>query len=49
LYLELPKIEPRNNQEATELWITDAYRQWRLIQYRQQQQLFRKSCCCCRY
>ncbi|CAF2349189.1 unnamed protein product [Rotaria sp. Silwood2] len=43
LYLELPKIEPRNNQEATELWITDAYRQWRLIQYRQQQQLFRKN------
>ncbi|CAF2203793.1 unnamed protein product [Rotaria magnacalcarata] len=42
-YLELPNIEPRNNREATALWIVDAYRNWRLIQYRQQQQLFRKN------
>ncbi|CAF3180735.1 unnamed protein product [Rotaria socialis] len=42
-YLELPIVEPRNNREATALWIVDAYRNWRLIQYRQQQQLFRKN------
>lgn len=43
LYLELPIVEPRDNREATALWIVDAYRQWRLVQYRQQQRLFRKS------
>ncbi|CAF0970644.1 unnamed protein product [Rotaria sordida] len=43
LYLELPNIEPRNNREATALWIADTYRHWRLIRYRQQQQIFRKN------
>jgi hypothetical protein len=38
-YLELPHEVPRNNQIATASWISDAWRQWRLIQYRQQQQL----------
>lgn len=43
LYLELPKIEARDNREATASWIVDAYRHWRLRQYRQQQQLFRPN------
>lgn len=41
-YLELPRVDARNNQEATASWIVDAYRQWRLKQYRQQQQFFRQ-------
>ena len=43
LYLELPLQEPRDNRQATATWISDAYRQWRLLQYRRQQQLFRVS------
>lgn len=42
LYLELPKVEARDNQDATASWIVDAYRHWRLRQYRQQQQFFRQ-------
>ena len=42
LYLELPKTEARDNREATASWIVDAYRHWRLRQYRQQQ-LFREN------
>lgn len=40
-YLELPHEEPRDNQRATASWIGDAWRQWRLIQYRQQHRLLR--------
>ena len=43
LYLELPHQEPRDNRQATATWISDAYRQWRLLQFRRQQQLFRGS------
>lgn len=43
LYLELPNIEPRDSREATAVWIVDAYRHWRLIQYRQQQEMLRRS------
>ncbi|CAF3341724.1 unnamed protein product [Rotaria sp. Silwood1] len=43
LYLELPNVEPRDNHEATAVWIADAYRQWRLLKYRQQQQILRKN------
>jgi hypothetical protein len=39
-YLELPHEEPRNNEIATASWIGDAWRQWRLIQYRERHQLF---------
>lgn len=42
-YLELPNIQPRDNREATATWIVDAYRNWRLVQYRQQQQLLRQT------
>ena len=40
-YLELPHEQPRNNRMATATWISDAWRQWRLIQYRQQHILLR--------
>jgi hypothetical protein len=43
LYLELPKLEARNNQQATASWIVDTYRHWRLLQYRQQQQFLREN------
>lgn len=43
LYLELPKQEPRDSRQATASWIVDAYRQWRLLQYRRQEHLFRSS------
>lgn len=43
LYLELPEIEPRDNREATASWIVDAYRHWRLVQYRQAQQAIRQN------
>lgn len=42
-YLELPKTETRDSREATATWIVDAYRHWRLIQYRQQQHLLRSN------
>jgi hypothetical protein len=42
-YLELPKIEARDNREATASWIVDAYRHWRLRQFRQQQQILREN------
>ncbi|CAF1277041.1 unnamed protein product [Adineta steineri] len=42
-YLELPNIEPRDNREATASWIVDAYRHWRLIQYRQRQPYYRQN------
>jgi len=42
-YLELPKLGARDNHEATASWILDAYRHWRVIQYRQQQQIFRQN------
>jgi len=43
LYLELPKLEARDNHKATASWISDAYRHWRVLQYRQQQQLLRQN------
>ena len=43
LYLELPTSDPRDNREATASWIVDAYRQWRLIQYRQRQPVLRSD------
>jgi hypothetical protein len=43
LYLELPKLEERDNRQATASWIGDAYRHWRVAQYRQQQQLLRQN------
>ncbi|UJR27634.1 hypothetical protein I4U23_008915 [Adineta vaga] len=43
LYLELPNVDPRDNREATASWIVDAYRQWRLIQYRQRQPVLRSN------
>lgn len=43
LYLELPKTEARDNQEATASWIVDAYRHWRFHQYRQQHHVLRQS------
>lgn len=43
LYLELPKLEARDNQEATASWIADAHRHWRFLQYRQQQQILRQN------
>jgi len=43
LYLELPKLEARDNHRATASWIGDAYRHWRVVQYRQQQQLLREN------
>lgn len=43
LYLELPNADARNSREATESWIVDAYRQWRLIQYRQRQPVLRED------
>jgi hypothetical protein len=42
-YLELPSLEPRDNREATASWIVDAYRNWRLVQYRRQQQVLRQN------
>lgn len=42
-YLELPHEQPRNNRVATASWIGDAWRQWRLIQYRQQHTLLRSQ------
>lgn len=42
-YLELPHEQPRNNRVATASWIGDAWRQWRLIQYRQQHTLLRTA------
>jgi hypothetical protein len=42
-YLELPHEQPRNNQVATASWIVDAWRQWRLIQYRQQHQSLQRE------
>jgi len=41
-YLELPHEQPRDSQRATASWIVDAWRHWRLIQYRQQHQLLRQ-------
>jgi hypothetical protein len=41
-YLELPHQAPRNTQVATASWIGDAWRQWRLIQYRQQHQVLQE-------
>ena len=43
LYLELPNQPPRDNRQATATWIADAYRHWRLLEYRRQQQLFHDS------
>ena len=43
LYLELPNQTPRDNRQATATWIADAYRHWRLVEYRRQQQLFENS------
>jgi hypothetical protein len=43
LYLELPRLEARDNHEATASWIVDTYRHWRFIQYRQQQQVLRQN------
>lgn len=41
-YLELPQEEPRDNERATASWIGDAWRHWRLVQYRQQHRLIRQ-------
>jgi hypothetical protein len=38
-YLELPHEAPRNNEIATASWIVDGWRQWRLVQYREQRRL----------
>jgi hypothetical protein len=40
--LALPTEEPRDNEAATATWITDAWRQRRLIQYQQQHQLLQQ-------
>ena len=41
-FLELPHEAPRNNQVATASWIGETWRQWRLVQYREQHRLMQK-------
>ncbi|CAF1472404.1 unnamed protein product [Rotaria magnacalcarata] len=42
-YLELPTEEPRDSQLATASWISDAYRQWRLMHFRYQHRMLEQK------